>query len=42
MKFTLPITLLASAFLASNVEARWSVTPGYSWDYLLGASSSVV
>ena len=40
MKFSLPLTLLASAFLASNVKASFST--GLSWDYLLGADSSVV
>ncbi|OUM65105.1 glycoside hydrolase family 114 protein, partial [Piromyces sp. E2] len=42
MKFTLPITLIASALLAINVEARWKPTPGLTWDYLLGASDSVI
>jgi len=42
MKYNLPIAILASAFLASNVEARWQPQPGITWDYLLGASDSVV
>jgi len=44
MKFTLPITLLASAFLATNVEARWQphASDHLTWDYLLGASDSVI
>jgi len=43
MKFTLPIaTLIASALLATNVEAKWKVTPGLSWDYLIGGSESLM
>ncbi|OUM62060.1 glycoside hydrolase family 114 protein, partial [Piromyces sp. E2] len=40
MKFVLPITFLASTFLA--VEARWKPTPGLTWDYLLGGDSNDV
>jgi len=42
MKFCLPTTLIVSALLASNVEARWKATPGHTWDYLLGAEKSVI
>ncbi|ORX46837.1 hypothetical protein BCR36DRAFT_296814 [Piromyces finnis] len=43
MKYLLPITtLVASALLATNVEARWQATPGHTWDYLLGAEESVI
>jgi len=41
MKFLLPITtLIASALLATNVEAKFS--SGLSWDYLIGAGTDVM
>jgi len=44
MKFILSTALLAAAFLASSVEARWQPTPkdGQTWDYLLGAHDDVM
>jgi len=42
MKFTLPITLLATSLIATTVEAMWKPGPGVSWDYLLGASDSTI
>ncbi|ORX58400.1 hypothetical protein BCR36DRAFT_276948 [Piromyces finnis] len=41
MKFFLPITIITSTLLA-NVKARWHPAPGLTWDYLLGASNSVI
>jgi len=42
MKFVLPTSLIAITLLASGVKARWKATPGLTWDYLLGASHSVI
>jgi len=42
MKFVLPTSLIAITLLASGVKARWKATPGLTWDYLLGASHSVM
>ncbi|OUM60986.1 glycoside hydrolase family 114 protein [Piromyces sp. E2] len=42
MKFVLPITFIVTSLLASNIEAKWHPNPGLSWDYLLGASDSVI
>jgi len=36
MKFILPTTLLASLFLANNVEARWKPTQSMTWNIAFG------
>jgi len=42
MKLILPTSIIAITLLASRVKARWKPTPGLTWDYLLGASHSVI